>query len=141
MNGNDIFLPFAGMLALTFVVWLYMYVLRLRYIIANRIDSQKLRTPQAAAELLPESVNYPASNLRNLCELPVVFYALCLMLYATGEVDAVYVGAAWLFFAFRVLHSLVHCTFNRVILRFGLYMLSALTLWFMLGRAVVGLIT
>ena len=91
-------------------------------------------------ELLPDSINYAAFNLRNLAELPVAFYALCLMLYVTDQVDAVYVAAAWAFFVFRALHSVVHCTFNRVIVRFGLYMLSALALWFMLARAVWGVL-
>ena len=137
MDGTEIFKPFTAMLVLTFAVWVYMYVTRIGYMVRNKVDAQKATTPERAMELLPETINYAAYNLRNLAEIPVVFYALCLMLYVTGQVDAVYVAAAWAFFAFRALHSLVHCTFNRVIVRFGLYMLSALALWFMLARAVL----
>jgi hypothetical protein len=43
------------------------------------------------------------------------------------------------FFAFRVLHSVVHCTFNLVPLRFALYVVSAAALWVMVARAAVGL--
>ncbi len=138
MNGSEIFAPFTAMLVLTFAVWVYMYALRIRYMVSNRIDAQRMTTPDRAMELLPDSINYAAYNLRNLAELPVAFYALCLMLYVTDEVDAVYVAAAWAFFVFRALHSVVHCTFNRVIVRFGFYMLSALALWFMLLRAAAG---
>ena len=46
--------------------------------------------------------------------------------------------AAWVFVAFRALHSLMHCTANIIIVRFWLYALSTLALWFMLGRAAVG---
>lgn len=137
MDGSEIFRPFAAMLVLTFAVWLYMYVLRIGYMTSKRMDAQKMTTPERAMVLLPETINYAAYNLRNLAELPVVFYALCLMLYVTSEVDSIYVIAAWTFFVFRALHSIAHCTFNRVILRFGLYMLSALALWFMLGRALI----
>ncbi len=140
MDGSEIFKPFTAMLVLTFAVWLYMYVNRIRYMLSHRIHAQKMTTPDRAMALLPDDINYAAYNLRNLAEVPVAFYALCLMLFVTDQVDAVYVVAAWLFFVFRALHSLVHCTFNRVILRFGLYMLSALALWFMLARAVVGLL-
>jgi hypothetical protein len=35
-------------------------------------------------------------------------------------------AAAWVFAIFRVLHSAVHCTFNLVMLRFYLYLVSAL---------------
>jgi len=87
--------------------------------------------------LLPESVNYSAYNLKNLFELPVLFYALCLFLYVTATADMIYVIAAWLFLVFRALHSFVHCTSNVVILRFYLYSVAAFALWFMLGRAVV----
>ena len=41
------------------------------------------------------------------------------------------------FFLLRVLHSIVHCTINRVMLRFQIYALSSLALWFMLGRVVI----
>ena len=135
MTGSEIFAPFTAMLVLTFAVWVYMYATRIRYMVSHRIDAQRMTTPDRAMELLPDSINYAAYNLRNLAELPVAFYALCLMLYVTGQVDAVYVAAAWAFFVFRALHSVVHCTFNRVIVRFGFYMLSALALWFMLLRA------
>ena len=56
----------------------------------------------------------------------------------THQVDATYVNAAWIFFAFRALHSAVHCTFNLVMLRFYLYLIAALALWFMFARAVLG---
>ncbi len=139
MTGSEIFAPFTAMLVLTFAVWVYMYATRIRYMVSHRIDAQRMTTPDRAMELLPDSINYAAYNLRNLAELPVAFYALCLMLYVTGQVDAVYVAAAWAFFVFRALHSVVHCTFNRVIVRFGFYMLSALALWFMLLRAAAGI--
>ena len=137
MNGEEIFEPLVAMLVLTFAVWVHMYVMRIGYMVRNNVDAQKMTTPERAMGLLPETVNYAAYNLRNLVELPVAFYALCLTLYATDQVDSIYVTAAWTFFVFRALHSLVHCTFNRVILRFGFYMLSALALWFMLARAVL----
>jgi hypothetical protein len=46
------------------------------------------------------------------------------------------VGAAWVFVAFRVLHSAVHCTINIVILRFYLYLGSTLAVWFIAARAL-----
>jgi len=58
-------------------------------------------------------------------------------LYATRQVDAVYVGAAWMFVAFRVAHSIVHCTFNLVLLRFSLYLTATLAVWLMLIRAAL----
>ncbi len=137
MQGAEILLPFVGMLSLTFVVWLVLYVRRIGYMRKNRVNPQDFTTPEKGKALLPEYVNYPAYNLANLFELPVVFYAICLFLYTTESVDQTYVVSAWVFFVLRVLHSIVHCTINRVMLRFKLYVLSALALWFMLGRMLI----
>lgn len=129
-----------GMLVLTAIVWFYMYAKRIPAMKKARVPAQTYTTPEKAIELLPESINYPAYNLKNLFELPVAFYALCLFLYVTDTVDTAYLVAAWLFLAFRMLHSIVHCTSNIVMLRFYLYSAAALALWFILGRAVVGLL-
>jgi hypothetical protein len=48
------------------------------------------------------------------------------------------VAAGWIFAAFRVLHSAVHCTFNLVVLRFGLYVVATIAVWCMLVRAALG---
>jgi hypothetical protein len=41
------------------------------------------------------------------------------------------------FAGFRALHSAVHCTFNLVLLRFWLYAVSTVALWFMAIRAAL----
>ncbi len=83
----------------------------------------------------PAHVSNPSDNFKNLFEIPVLFYALALYLFATQQVDAVYVWTGWIFAAFRALHSLMHCTINVVIVRFYLYLVSTLAVFFMLGRA------
>ncbi len=125
------------MMLLTFVVWVVMYVRRLSFLHANKVDAQKLTTPERGASIIPETISYPAYNLRNLFELPVVFYALCLYLYVADRVDDTYVIAGWVFVAFRIAHSIVHSTVNIVMLRFLIYIAGALALWFMLLRAVL----
>jgi hypothetical protein len=100
---------------------------------------QTYTTPDKAVGLLPDTVNYPAYNFKNLFELPVLFYGLCLYLYVSQSVDTVYLIAAWLFFVLRVAHSFEHCTSNVVMRRFYFYAAGALALWFMLGKAIVDL--
>ena len=137
MQGSEIFAPFFGMLLLTFVVWVYMYVRRLSYIVRHRVDAQDLTTPEKGARIIPEQIHWAAYNFRNLFELPVVFYMLCLYLFASGNVDTVYVTSAWIFLALRIAHSAIHCSINIVKLRFAAYMLASLVLWFMVLRAAV----
>ena len=140
MENTAILAPVATMFILTLSVWLHMYIQRISYMAKHDINSQDLRTPAGRESLLPETINYASYNLHNLLELPVIFYVLCLTLYVTNSVDGFYMTAAWIFVVFRILHSVVHCTFNRVILRFGLYMVSAISLWVMALRFALGLL-
>lgn len=137
MGQQAIFAPFLGMMVLTFLIWVYMYARRIPFITRSRLSPSQL-SPLELARLSPPEVSNPSDNLKNLFELPTLFYALVLYLFLTRQVDAIYVVAAWAFFGFRVLHSVVHCTVNIALLRFWLYAASAAAFWLMLGRAVAG---
>lgn len=128
------------MMVLTLIVWTLMYVRRIRFMLSAGINPQKLTTREKLIDIVPEEVNYPANNLKNLFELPVLFYALCVYFYATSSVDMIVITTAWAFVVFRALHSLVHCTINHVMTRFRLYLVSALALWFLLVLAAFRLI-
>lgn len=136
MTNAAILQPVLAMFVLTAVVWVVLYARRLPAMRKAGVPTQTYTTPDKGAALLPESVAYPANNFRNLFELPVLFYALCLYLYVTGTADATDVTAAWVFMGFRAVHSAIHCTVNIVILRFAAYLVSTLALFFMIGRAV-----
>jgi hypothetical protein len=137
MPQTAIFGPFFATIFLTLAVWVYMYVRRIAFITASRLRPQDLAVPGRLAELSPAAVSNPSDNLKNLFEIPVLFYALVLYLFVVNQVDATYVYAAWLFAALRALHSAVHCTFNLVTLRFYLYLFSPLAVWFMAIRAAL----
>ena len=138
MRNEQILLPMLGMMVLTAVVWFVMYARRIPAMRKARKPAQVYTTPDKVAEILPKEINYPAYNLKNLFELPVLFYALCLYFYVTATAESVDVIAAWLFLLFRVVHSAIHCTANIVMARFLTYCAAALALWFMLGRALWG---
>ncbi|HKV54226.1 MAG TPA: MAPEG family protein [Candidatus Binataceae bacterium] len=135
--NQAIFGPFFATILLTLLVWIYMYIRRIGFIAGSQIRSQELAAQGKLAQISPPQVSNPSDNLKNLFEVPVLFYAMALYLFATKQVDALYVDAAWVFVAFRVLHSIVHCTFNLVILRFYLYLISSLALWFIVIRAAI----
>ena len=135
MKPEAIFQPMLVLMGVTLIVWVYMYARRIPFITRSRLTPDQL-TPAELARLSPPAVSNPSDNLKNLFELPTVFYALALYLYAVGQVDGVYVALAWVFAGFRVLHSAVHCTVNIVLLRFWLYAISAVALWGMVVRAV-----
>jgi hypothetical protein len=137
MTSHAIFGPFLATMLLTLVVWVCMYVRRIRFITACKLNPQDLAIPGELARRSPPAVSNPSDNLKNLFEMPVLFYALTLYLFVTGQADAGYVYAGWIFASFRMLHSAVHCTFNLVLLRFWLYAISTAALWFMVIRAAL----
>ncbi len=129
--------PVFAMVFLTFIVWVYTYIRRISFINRNRISPKDLAVPGALAELSPPAVSNPSDNFKNLFEMPVLFYALALCLFVADQVDVIYVTASWVFVVFRVLHSAVHCTVNIVMLRFYLYLISSLAVWFIAARAAL----
>lgn len=133
---DAIFAPFFATIFLTFLVWVYLYIRRISFMSSRKLSPSDL-SPTAFAELSPANVSNPSDNFKNLFEIPVLFYAIVLYLFATKQVDAVYVNAAWVFFVFRAFHSAVHCSFNLIILRFYLYLFSTIALWFMTARAAL----
>ncbi len=137
MQQTAIFSPFIGMLVLTMLVWVYMFIKRLSYFSANKIDPEQVSTPDKLASLVPEHIQNPANNFKNLFEVPILFYVICLFLYSTNQVDQIHIYCAYAFFVFRALHSIVHCTFNKVMARFVLYVVSSIALWAMIIRAAL----
>lgn len=131
--------PLVALAALTGLVWLRMYQLRFAEMTRRRIDPQALALSAPKHPTLEDTRG--SDNFRNLLELPVLFYAGVLACVQLGLQDAVFLGLAWAFVALRVLHSLVHCGYNRVAHRFVVYALGALVLfgfwarlaWLLLG--------
>ena len=137
MHQAAIFGPFFATMFLTMAVWIYMYARRIPFILGSGMTPGELATPGRLAQISPPEVSNPSDNLKNLFEIPVLFYALILYLFVTQQVDGLYVGAAWIFVVFRALHSAVHCTINLVMVRFYLYLISTVAVWFMLIRAAL----
>jgi hypothetical protein len=127
----SILLPCAALVGGTAAVWVRLYVERIGEMRARGISAQDLASSRGAKELL-QNVN-AADNFRNLFEMPVLFYALCLSLAAAEAVSQFYVACAWAFVALRAVHSFIHCTYNRVMHRFVVYALSSVLLFAMWG--------
>ncbi|MGH8203830.1 MAG: MAPEG family protein [Steroidobacteraceae bacterium] len=124
--ADPIWQPCAAMAGLTALVWVKLYADRLGEMRAKRIEPQALATARAAAGQLERS--QAADNFRNLFEVPVLFYVLCVALALTGGSTPGFVAAAWGYVGLRALHSLIHVTYNRVTHRFLAYVASTLLL-------------
>ncbi len=133
-----IFLPALAMVALTIVVWLRMYLSRVGEMRRERIHPQAVALSAQMAERLKDT--RAADNFRNLFELPVLFYLALVVAALSAQVHAATLGLAWTFVVLRVLHSAIHCSYNRVMHRFQAYLAGGLVLWALWGVLAWGLL-
>jgi hypothetical protein len=117
--AHVILLPIAAMVALSAVVGTAMLAQRSAEMRRRRIHPQTVATSQQMAAKLERT--HIADNFRNLFETPVLFHALCLAMAITQQVSQGMFVAAWVYVALRVLHSAIHCTYNRVMHRFAAF--------------------
>lgn len=137
MEPRLMFWPVAAMAALTFVVWLRMYFMRVAQMKRERIHPQAVATSAQAAARLTDSA--AADNFRNLFELPVLFYVAALVAVQTRQVGMVTLLLAWAFVVLRIVHSAIHCTYNKVVHRFTAYVAGGSVLWALWAVLVLGL--
>ncbi|HEY6940845.1 MAPEG family protein [Dokdonella sp.] len=130
--------PAFALVALTLVVWVRMYYVRIGEMRRLHIDPQSVSTSADAAARYVDT--RASDNLRNLFELPVLFYAGVLVAHAIGATSDALLAVAWLFVALRVVHSFVHCGYNKVLHRFGAYVAGAIALWAMWGMLALALV-
>lgn len=138
MDQRLIFWPAVAMAALTFAVWLRMYAVRIGEMRRRRIHPQAVATSAQAMAALQDT--RAADNFRNLFELPVLFYLALVTAALTQQVTASTLGLAWAFVALRVLHSAVHCSYNRVMHRFAVHMAGGAVLWVLWAVLAAGLL-
>lgn len=139
MFYKPLLIPMLIQVLLTFLVWFYLFALRIPEIHRKGIDTQDLKDRAESHKLLTQSAA-ASNNLKNLFELPVLYYAAVLLALVLMIQDSLLVALSWGFVVFRVLHSFIHCTYNNVNHRFAVYAASCLFLiflWVRLGSFVL----
>lgn len=129
MPTDAILLPVAAQCALTLLVALVLLVRRGADARAKKTSVDALpQTRALSGEFWSASAARASDNLANLFETPVLFFALALGLYVSGEAGTLAVGLAWAYVALRVVHSAIHLTYNKISQRFMMFLLSVLVL-------------
>lgn len=139
-HGADtaVLLPGLALVAHTFVVLAVMFRRRVAQMKRDRIRPQQVATSQQAAALYADVA--PADNFRNLFEMPVLFYFALVVAAITGQAGPLVLGLAWAYVVARVVHSVIQCTYNRVMHRFRAFAASVFllaTLWALLGYGLI----
>ena len=114
MNA-EIFTPMYYMVLLTASVFLLSTLIRFKNVLVDKSHTgselMKIPLPASAAQITKQADR----NLINLFEFPILFYAICVVLYVTGKVDTNFVVLAYWFVGLRVAHSLYHIFINGFI--------------------------
>lgn len=133
--AGTMFAPVLGMVALTLLVYCRLYFARLPHIARKRINPQTLATRADMERAdISKYEQQVSDNIKNLFEAPVLFYVLALVIEILGFTDALFLGLAWFFVASRAVHSVIHCTYNKVTQRFAVFIIGVLTLAIMMLR-------
>ena len=121
-NHLELIAACLAMVLLVFAVGAAMLFTRVREMRSKRIHPQAVANSVTMAARLDDVQT--ADNFRNLFETPVLFFALAAIALATGYVPDWLVLCSWVYFALRLLHSLIHCTYNKVYHRLTVFLAS-----------------
>ncbi len=137
LSSTGIFWPLMALVGWTFAVLLLIPYQRLKAAFAGKVVAADFRHGESPS--VPAAVSVPNRVFMNLLEVPVLFYALCLVAYVSQNVSAELVALAWTYFGLRVAHSLIYLTYNRVFHRFLAFAASnvvLVVLWLRLALAL-----
>ena len=134
VQTHGLFYPMLAMFVWTFLILLRNVQVRVSAFLKGELTNEYFelfRGPEPS-DLIVKTQNH----LRNLMEIPPLFYIVALAIMFTGKTDSIFLFLAWSYVAFRVGHGLVHLTINKVPVRFFFFILSNLALlvmWVRLG--------
>ena len=78
---------------------------------------------------LPPNVAWKSHNYAHLMEQPTLFYAVVVLLTLVGQGDGLNAQLAWAYVGIRIAHSLWQVLVNTIPIRFGLFILSTISLF------------
>ena len=133
---QHIIAPVFALIAWSLLMWIWMYATRLSAIKNSGIkfDTEAPRGEQVSK--LPAKVRWKADNYTHLMEQPTIFYALAIGLAVIGEGSGTNLYLAWAYVLSRVIHSLVQALGNKIELRFLIFSLSNIPLFWLTFNAL-----
>lgn len=134
---TPIIAPVITLIAWSLVMWIWMYATRLPAIRAAKIKLDPSAPRGEQMSMLPPSVRWKSDNYTHLMEQPTLFYALALSLALIGEGSGINLKLAWAYVVLRIIHSLVQALINKIELRFLIFVLSNIPLFWLTVNALI----
>ena len=133
-------LPIIGMIFLTFGVMFWMLKRRYRGVLKNGLDHRYFRLYKDAE--LPDYLLKVTQHFHNLLEIPPLYYNAMILLVALNATDTLYVLLSWAFLISRLVHSYIHTTSNRLMLRKNAFIVSMvimIIIWIRVGITMLSM--
>lgn len=138
MDDKAIFLPVAALAIWTLLVLLLLPVRRFRAVAQKKATPADFRYGESAT--IPGDVAIPNRAWMNLLEAPVLFYLACLIIFSLHATTQALVMLGWAYVGLRIIHTLIHVTYNHVLHRLTVFALSnvvLVTIWFQVIAALL----
>ena len=122
--------PMFLMVLLTFVVGLITMKYRIVNVKSGAVSAKYFKLMEG--QDVPEIITKTTRCFNNMFEVPVLFYAGCILYISLGVESSVGLIFAWVFVLMRYIQAYVHLTYNHLIhrmLSFWFAFLSAFGLW------------
>ena len=127
--------PMAALFALTFFIMYLMLFVRVKAVRSRQISPRYFKLNKGGE--LPDHVTAIAQNYGNLLELPVLFYAVCVIAIILNQSAEYFIICAWTFVISRIIHSYIHVTYNHILHRLLAFAISGFILIFMWVKVVL----
>ncbi len=138
MDNSAFLAPVIALIIWTMVVWAILFARRIPAFGKLKIDTESSKSPNGDwKKQLPLKVEAPAHNYNHLMEQPTIFYAFMFWAFLTGNTSPVIGMLAWAYVGLRVVHSFIQVSTGPVMARFGVFTLSTLCLFVMIGLALL----
>lgn len=123
MSGSHIAIlyPVFVQVALTFAIFFLMGYERFKAVKAGTV---KRGSNAGEKPIWPERAAVVSNAFHNQLEIPMLFYAVVAFSILAGAIDWLTIMFAWLFAGLRLVHALIHTTYNHVPHRFLAYGIS-----------------
>jgi hypothetical protein len=122
---------------LAHIGWVFLLYVWLTIARAQAVRRGEVEFSSFARAEEPHHVARITRNLANQFELPVIFYAVVVLLVATGKVATIDIAAAWVFVAGRVIHTLVQTLTDNVPLRGQVFLINFAGVVVLVGHVAV----
>lgn len=139
--GSAILAPMVALVIWSFIMWAWMYATRLPAMSkADGVDAGNMigGIGSDLDKVLPAKTQWIAHNYNHLMEQPTLFYAICAALAILDAGSGINLSLAWAYVGLRIIHSVFQALVNRVVIRFALFILSAIPLiWLTINAAII----